>query len=270
MTKLKIGLVGCGAIGSYLAKRIDRELRNDARLVAIWDINKVACENLRQSLKQKPAICNSRLVIQKSDIVIEATNVSACVKLLDMLLAKGKDCLIMSVGALLSKVNIIDKARRAGSTIFVPSGAVAGIDAFKAAQLGKIRKVQLVTRKPLKALVGAPYFKNRGINIKSIKKDKEIFNANALQAISAFPQNINVAATLSLATLGPKKTRVKIIACPKLDKNIHEIEVFGDCGKIVTRTENLPSFDNPKTSYLAMLSAFATLKNILNPIKIGT
>lgn len=270
MKKIKIGLVGCGAIGSYLAKRIDKDLNRQASLVAIADIDAKAAIRLRKTLRSKLPICEIPVLIERSDLIIEATNVNACKDLIDDVLEKGKNILVMSVGALLSKKNIIKKALKAGSTIYIPSGAIAGVDAFKAAAAGVIHNIALTTRKPAQTLVSVPYVKRMGFNLSSKNKDVEVFGGNALEAIYNFPQNINVAATLSLATLGAKKTKVRIIASPKLKRNVHEIEITGDYGKIITRTENLPSTSNPKTSYLAMLSAFAMLKNILSPVKIGT
>lgn len=268
--KLKIGLVGCGAIGSYLAKRIDRELGSDAHLVAIFDINKSSSQRLRGSLRKKPSISNLPSLIKKSHLIIEAANVLACRQLLDKVISTGKDILVMSVGALLAKKNLIKKAKAKGSCVYIPSGAIAGIDAFRAAQLGKIRDVQLVTRKPASTLADIPYLEKKRISLERLKKECVVFDGNALTAISHFPKNINVGVLLSLVTLGPKKTRVKIIASPRLGKNIHEIRVNGDWGSIFTRTENIASAQNPKTSFLAMLSAFATIKKILSPVKIGS
>lgn len=270
MKKIKLGLVGCGAIGSYLAKRIDKELGRESFLAAISDINPQACVKLKKSLYSKPVICSSSVLIKKCDLVIEATSVSGAQGLIEDSIESAKDILVMSVGALLTKANLIRKAREKGSRIYIPSGAIAGVDAFKAAANGAINSIQLITRKPLKTLKDIPYVRRMGINLENSKKDVVVFQGNALQAVYNFPQNINVAATLSLATLGPNKVRVKIIASPKLKMNIHEIEILSDAGKIITRTENLASRTNPKTSYLAMLSAFAMLKSILSPVKIGT
>ena len=65
-------------------------------------------------------------------------------------------------------------------------------------------------------------------------------------------------------------TKVKIIASPAVKKNIHEIRIVSRAADILTRTENILHPDNPKTSYLAVLSAIATLRQILQPVKIGT
>ena len=128
----------------------------------------------------------------------------------------------------------------------------------------------LTTRKPPEGLKGAPYVIRHNINLGKIKSEKVLFEGDAFRAMEGFPANINVAATLSLCGIGPGKTRVKIIASPSIKRNIHEIEVEGSFGKLVTRTENIPSPDNPKTSYMAILSAMATLDGILESVTIGT
>jgi aspartate dehydrogenase len=97
-----------------------------------------------------------------------------------------------------------------------------------------------------------------------------LFSGKAKEAVKFFPQNINVAAVLSLAGIGSSKTKVKIIASSKVKRNIHEIEIESEAGRVFTRTENLIHPDNPKTSFLAVLSAASLLKQILSPLRIGT
>lgn len=154
--------------------------------------------------------------------------------------------------------------------MYIPTGAIAGIDALKAASLGKIKTVTLRTTKPVGAFYGVPYITEKNIRLKSIRTERLIFRGSAHQAAKAFPQNINVAATLSLAGVGPEKTRVEIIASKKAKKNIHCIEVISQAGTIRCQTENVAHPGNPKTSYLAVLSAIAMLRQLVRPVTIGT
>ena len=133
-----------------------------------------------------------------------------------------------------------------------------------------IDSVTLTTRKPPKGLEGAPYIKSAGINLNDIKEETVIFDGDADKAIEGFPQNVNVAATLSIAGIGAKKTRVRIITSPGYTRNQHEVEIKGSFGNIHTRTENVPSRTNPRTSELAILSAIATLEGLARNVKIGT
>jgi aspartate dehydrogenase len=182
----------------------------------------------------------------------------------------GKDVMIMSTGGLLENPGILRTAEKKGSKVYLPSGAVCGLDGIKAARIGKIRSLTLTTRKPARGLLGAPYIVKKGIDLKRIKKETTIFSGSATEAVKAFPKNINVSATLSLAGLGAKKTRVRIITSPKYRSNTHEVELIGSSGRIYTRCENVPSSENPKTSMLAAFSAIATLKGIVESVKIGT
>jgi len=161
----------------------------------------------------------------------------------------------MSTGGLLKFKDI--------KSIYVPSGAVCGIDGVRAAAIGKIKRVTLTTRKPPKGLRGAPYLEKRKIDIDKIKKETVIYNGTADDAVKHFPKNINVAATLSLSGIGPSRTIVRIITSPKYNTNSHEVEVEGEFGRLFTKTENVPSKQNPKTSQLAIYSALAKLKEVV-------
>jgi len=177
----------------------------------------------------------------------------------------------MSVGGIISRhKDLVSLAEEKRARIFIPSGAICGIDGLKALGCSKISKVTLTTRKPPQAFAGVPYIKEKNIKLDGLLDDAVIFEGSAESAVKAFPQNINVASTLSIAGLGAKETIVRIVASPKIRRNIHEIEIDADAGRIITRTENVIHPDNPKTSFLAVLSAIATLKGILSPIKIGT
>ena len=136
--------------------------------------------------------------------------------------------------------------------------------------MAKVNRATLITRKPTQGLIDAPYLQQNSIDLASINQETVVFEGSATEAVKGFPKNINVCAALSLAGIGALQTKVKIIAVPRSNVNSHEIELEGDFGRLVTRTENRPTPTNPKTSYLASLSAVATLKNILSAVKVGT
>ncbi|MDP3732066.1 MAG: aspartate dehydrogenase [Candidatus Omnitrophota bacterium] len=268
---LRIGIVGCGAIGSSLAKAIVSDCSEKAQLVSLYDIDIEKAYNLSIKFNKKLAAFNLEDLINKSDLVIEATKADTAFDIVKKVLSSSKDIMIMSVGGIIQhyqELRVLTEEKKAH--IFIPSGAICGIDGIKAASLGKINKVILTTRKPPSAFLGAPYVLKKKIRLDNIDKDTVLFEGTALQAIKAFPQNINVAAILSMAGIGPEATIVRVVASPAISRNIHEIEIESEAGKIITHTENVIHPDNPKTSYLAVLSAIATLKQILEPIKIGT
>lgn len=268
--KTKIGIVGCGTIGLEVAKALETRLKNKAILVAICDIDQIKIDNFLSRIKSNPDVCSLKGLIKKSDFIVEAASAGVSAEVAKSALSAKKDVLIMSVGGLFRDVSIFDIARKNKARLYVPSGALAGLDAIKAAKAAKINKVTLTTKKPPKSLEGAPYLLKNKIDLSLIKEEKIIFDGTAIEAVKGFPKNVNVAATLSLICLGPKNTRVRIIAVPGSEANIHEVEVEGEFGKLFTRTQNLPSPNNPKTSYLAALSAIATLEEALDNVKIGT
>lgn len=270
---LKIGIIGCGAIGSSLAKVIVRDLSKHAELAALYDIDIKKAQRLSKVISKKKnlAVINQKQLINRSNLVIESASSACSWDIAKAVLSKGRDIMIMSVGGIaghFKQLSVLAKIRN--SRVYIPSGAISGIDALKAARLAKIKKVILTTRKNPRSFKGVKFIKDRGINLEKIKKDKVLFSGSAAAAVKYFPQNINVAAALSIAGIGQNRTYVRIIASPSTTKNIHEIQIQSNAGRIFTRTENILHPDNPRTSYLAVLSAIATLRQILVPVRVGT
>lgn len=269
---LKIGIVGCGAIGSSLAKEIVTNFGNSASLAALFDIRPEKAQLLSRQLTKSAKLCaaNLDILIKRSDLVIEASSAKAAWEIARKSLSGGRKVMIMSVGGMVDHLDELSAlALRNNSQVYFPSGAISGIDALKAANIAGVKKVVLTTRKNPNAFKGVEYVE-RNFKLIGLKKDKVLFSGKAALAIKLFPQNINVAAVLGLAAIGMAKTQVRIIASPYVKKNIHEVLIESKAARIFTRTENILHPQNPKTSYLAVLSAIATLKQILEPVKIGT
>ncbi len=262
---MKIGIIGVGAIGSVLCKFIDKELK-DSKVVAICDIDKNKAKKISAKLKSKPITTNIDNLIKKSGLVIEAVNTSIVKQILKKCIKHKKHLMVMSVGGIIQNMDLLNKLT---ARLFIPSGAICGIDGVKAANIEKISSAIITSTKSPKSLKDAPYIIKNKIDLKKIKKKTKIFEGSALEAIKGFPKNVNVSATLSLAGIGPKKTKVKVIVDPKIKRNMHEITIIGSFGKLYTRTENVLSPLNPKTSHMAVLSACATLKRLTGYIKIG-
>ena len=266
---LRIGLIGCGTIGTRIARAIDQG-DVPAVLRAVHDQEADQIRLLVQALNtQSPVVVSLEDVFQESDLIVEAASRTVVAQILHLANRCHKDCMIMSVGGLLGAEDAIREARVSGIKVHCPSGALAGLDAVAAASIGHIDSVRLTTRKPPQALKDAPYITEKGIDLDHLQQERVIFEGNALEAVPAFPKNINVAAALSLAGIGAEETMVRIIADPDVTRNSHQIEVEGEFGRLTTRTENLPSPFNPRTSYLAALSAVACLKKITSPLKMG-
>lgn len=273
---LGVGLIGCGAISTVLAHAIDEGRAGDTRLAVVHDLLFEKSQKLVDRLSSKPRIAKTFdefIKVQGFDLVIEAASQNAVRQYASKVLENGKDLMIMSVGALVDS-DLTEEIRRSahstGKKIYIPSGAIVGIDGIKAAVIGRINHVTLTTRKPPSGLIGAPYFKQSRISPNELKEPKVIYEGPASEACMLFPANVNVAATLSLAGIGLNKTKVRIVADPTIKRNVHEINVKGEFGELRVCTKNVPSPDNPKTSFLAVLSAIATLKRITEFMLIGT
>lgn len=268
--RVKVGIVGCGTIGSQVARACQGVLKDKVELAALCDTDANKAAALKNVLKNGPEILDRTKLIKKCDLVIEAASAKISGDLLNECVEAGRDCMIMSVGGIVGREELLRAAGNKGVKVYIPSGALCGVDGLKSASAGRVDSVSLTTRKPPKGLEGAPYIKERSIDLSGITGETVIFEGSAEEAIKGFPQNVNVSAVLSLAGLGAKKTRVRIVTSPQYTKNIHEVEIEGECGKIFTRTENVPSRANPKTSELAVLSAIATLSGITDSVRVGT
>ena len=254
---MRVGIIGCGAIGTDIA--IYADTMNEIEKIYLFDKDKKAEDKLIKKIhKAKCKLVKDFL--DDVDVVFEAASQKAVYEYAEIVLAAGKDFILMSVGSLFDdkfRHKLEDIARKKHCKIHVPSGAVCGIDGILSASIDKINEVTLVTTKPPKSLG------------KDFDRRTVIFRGNARDAVKDFPQNINVAASLSLAGVGFDKTRVEIVADPVATRNSHKILAHGGFGRLRAEIENMPHPNNPKSSYMASLSAIATLKRIANPIQIG-
>lgn len=265
----RVGIIGCGTIGCELAVAIDTNKVN-AILMTIFDTYTDAANKLAGRLKHDVIIANTidEFLSNKMDIVVEAASQEAARKYAKVVLEHDHDIMIMSVGALLDQNlynELVGVAEKHGRRIYIPTGAIAAIDAIKSVK-HLLKEVTLTSRKSPAGLQGAPYFTKHKIDLKKLKKPTVVYEGRASEAVKLFPANVNVAAVLSLAGIGGSKTRVRIVADPKSKMNVHEIRAKGKFGEMHFQVKNLPSPTNPKTSYLAVLSAIECLRSICDDI----
>ncbi|HKV04579.1 MAG TPA: aspartate dehydrogenase [Candidatus Acidoferrales bacterium] len=268
---LKIGLLGVGAIGRVIATALDQR-QLDATLVAISDQDRARAETLSSELASHPAVAPIDEMIERCELAVEAASQAALPEFVPRALARGRDMLIMSVGGLLGREEWFRQADEKRCRIYIPSGAVAGLDGIKSASIGRIESAMLTSRKPVAALRGSKYVVDRAIPLDHLKEDTVIFEGLAEEAARAFPATSNVAASLRLAIdpAVPVPVRVRVVAVPGGSENVHEIRVEGEFGKLTMKVENVPSKSNPRTSQLAAFSAIATLKNLTRSLRVGT
>lgn len=268
--KVRVAVIGCGTIGAALAKACKGRLQDAVELVAVSDIQPEKAAALARDVGGGVTAVPPGEAIRRADLIVEAASAAVSGDIAAQAIAAKKSVLIMSVGGLIGREDLLGAAEAEGVRVFVPSGALSGIDGLKSAAVGRIDSVTLTTRKPVKGLAGAPYLAQHGVDLAAVTGETVVFEGSAAEAVKGFPQNVNVSAILSLAGIGAEKTRVRIVTSPAYTRNTHEVEVRGAFGTIRTVTENLPSEENPKTSMLAVLSAIATLESSARSVRIGT
>jgi aspartate dehydrogenase len=255
--RVNIGIVGCGAIGTELAQAA--QSLDDIESVVLFDIDPDAI-GVSATLAKCRVAESPEALIAAADLVVECANKGVVQTSILLALEQGKSAMILTVGAMADEAlaaKLTAAARAHGGKLYIPSGAIMGIDGLKAAAVAGIQSVTLVTTKPSAGL-------DRDVDQWTL-----LFNGSAREAVAAFPKNINVAATLSLAGLGFDKTWVQVAVDPLATRNSHKVIIDGDFGRARIEVENLPSPTNPRTSHLASLSAIALLQRIVSPIQIG-
>ncbi|WP_138798729.1 aspartate dehydrogenase [Halostella sp. PRR32] len=271
-----VGLIGCGTIGQEIARAFANGTI-DADLARIYDRNPEKRQAVVDSFEERDqptAVDEITALSRDVDLVVEAAGQSAVADVTVPSLEAGCDVLLLSAGALADadlRRQILRAADEQDRIVHVPSGAIAGLDAVKAASLtGDLEAVSLTTTKNPAGLEGAPYLLENDIDVQDFETATTVFEGPATEAASAFPSNINVAMALSLAGIGPDETTVQIVADPAEENNVHQIEATGEMGSIETTVRNVPSPTNPKTSYLAAISAIEKLRGLSATLRVGT
>jgi aspartate dehydrogenase len=268
MPTTRVAIAGLGAIGRALARRLaDGVPGLELAGVAVRDRSKAEAwmrdEGIDCPILTLPSLPDY------ADLAVEAAPAAVLADICRPMLSAGKKVMVLSAGALLPRPDLIDLAREAGGQIIVPTGALLGLDAVTAAAEGNIHSVRMTTRKPPRGLVGAPYLENNGISVEGLGEPKRVFSGTAREAAAGFPANVNVAAALSLAGIGPDRTMIEIWADPGVSRNCHTIEVDADSARFTLAIENVPS-ENPKTGRITALSALAALRKLHSPLRVGT
>ncbi len=266
---LRVGLAGLGAVGLEVARRLEAGIPGLAlAAVAVRDVEK-ARRNLPRLADGLPVLALDALA-EPCDVVVEGLPPAAFRAVAEAAIEHGRIFMPLSVGQLLDNWDLVERARQTGARILVPTGALLGLDAVRAAAEGEIRSVTMITRKPPAGLEGAPYLRERGISLAGMKEPLRIFDGSAREGARGFPANVNVAAALSLAGIGPDRTRLQIWADPTVERNTHRIEVDADTARFAMAIENVPSAENPRTGKITALSTVAALRGLVSELKIGT
>jgi aspartate dehydrogenase len=263
-----VAIGGLGAIGLPLARALDAGIEG-LRLVAVSARDPAGARARTAAFRDPPEVVDlAGLAI--ADIVVEAAPASVFAAIAEPAIAAGRILVACSAGALLPRMHLVEKARGTGARIIVPTGALLGLDAVRAAAEGRLDRVTMETRKPPAGLAGAPYLEERGIDMARITAPTCVFRGNARDAAAGFPANVNVAAALALAGTGPERTAVEIWADPTVTRNTHTIRVEASAARFTMTIEGVPSEGNPRTGQLTPLSVLACLRGLTAPLKVGS
>ncbi len=266
---LTVGIGSFGTIGRQVVGVLDRgEIPGLA--LGMMSANDKARAAERMSALKTPVPVVGLAELAACDVVLECAPAEVFEEVAVAAVEAGKVFIPTSVGALLPRMELVDRAKETSARIIVPTGALLGLDAVRAAAEDKIHSVTMVPRKPPGGLKGAPHLERNQISVDGLTKAKLVFEGSAREGAIGFPANVNVAAVLSLAGIGPDETRLQIWADPGVDRNTHHIEVEADSARFALDIATIPTEENPKTGKITALSVIACLRSLTQTLKVGT
>jgi aspartate dehydrogenase len=266
---MNVAIVGLGSIGAALVRKLGQGGLPGVNLAAVAVRSRDKARAVLEDAGIDVPILEISELAKVADLVIECASAAILPEIARPVLAAGKKIMVVSCGALLAHPELTDLARETGGQIIIPTGALLGLDAVSAAAEGKIKAVRMITRKPIKGLLGAPHLTEHEIDIEGITEPMRVFEGTARQAAKGFPANLNVAVALSLAGIGPDETLLEIWVDPTVTGNIHKIVVDSDSASFEMSIENIPS-ENPKTGRITALSVLAAIRKLTAPVRVGT
>jgi aspartate dehydrogenase len=271
---MRVGIIGLGTIGGFTLERVAAgQVPGAAAAVAcVRHHNSRGLDLARRHGVPVVYRVEDMLGFQP-DVIVETASHAALALHGETILRAGVDLVPLSLGALGDPqllARLVDAAAAGGSVLHIPSGGIGGLDALQAAMQGEVASVTMTSRKPPRAWKGIPYVEALGLDLDAVAEPVLLYEGPARDCVKAFPQNINIAAALSLAGIGFDRTVVRILADPTITVNTHEIRCVGDTGRFTVVMENLPVPENPKTTYMACVSTVAALRRVRASYRVGT
>jgi aspartate dehydrogenase len=271
---MRVALLGAGTIARLVLERVKRGEFPDLEIAAVLARPQSARgSRLAAEFGVPLAAARAALLAERPDAVLEAASHEAVREHLVALLEAGISVVVLSAGALVDdalRARAEAAARASGARLSVPSGGIGGLDALRAACEAGVDEVSIQVAKPPAAWKGIAYVETLGIDLDGLKAARVLFEGSAREGVPHFPQNVNIAAVLSMAGIGFDRTRLKVLAEPGLAANTHTIRVSGRSGRFSVVLENIPSPENPKTSWLACDSALAALRQLSAGARYGS
>lgn len=267
---LSLGIAGLGAIGMRVARHVDAGRIGGLRLQAVSAQDHHRARDRVAGFAAPPDVVDPGNLANACDIVVECTPAAIFRAVAEPAIEQGRCLMPLSVGALLDHMTLVDRARQTGARIVVPTGALIGLDTVRAMAVGTIHSVRLETRKPPGGLAGAPHLVENAISLDGLKTPLRVFAGNAREAARGFPANVNVAAALALAGIGPDRTDVEVWADPTIDRNRQSVTIVSDSGEATMVMNNVPSEENPRTGRIVANSVLAALDRFAAPLVAGS
>jgi aspartate dehydrogenase len=265
---MTVSIAGLGSIGLPVARGLDAGVEG-LRLILVGARDRERAAAAVQPFRSRPKVVGLP-ELAEADIVVEAAPATLFERIALPAIAAGRVLVTVSVSALLPRMHLIKRAQETGARIIIPSGGLLGLDAVRAAAEEPVESITLESRKPPRALANAPYLEKGGVDLGSITEPTCVFRGNAMEAAAGFPANANVAAVLSLAGIGPVRTRVEIWADPGATRNTHTVRVEADSARLTMTIDSVPSEQNPRTSRITPLSVLACLRGLASTLKAGS
>jgi aspartate dehydrogenase len=265
----RVAIGGLGVIGLKVARRLDEGIPG-LTLVAVSARRREAAAERVADFRTPPPVLPLGELADVADIVIECAPAEVFDEVAEPAIEKGRIFMPLSCGMLLQRPQYEKRAAETGARIIVPTGALVGFDAVRAAAEGTIHSVTMKTEKPPKGLIGAPHLVENGIDVSNLSAPLCVFTGSAREAAKGFPANVNVAAGLSMAGIGADRTTIEIWADPAQERNKHTISVDSDATRFTMVIEGIPSPEHPATGLLTPLSVIATLRGMTSTLKAGT
>ena len=267
---MRIGIAGTGAVGMRVAQELDQGGIKGASLTGFCARNESRAAEINARLTHPVPHYRLTEIADHCDIVIEALPPTLFDELATSVVQAGKVLVVLSASQFLGRQDLLDLAAETGARIVIPSGAMLGLDAIKGAAVGTLTSVVIETRKPVAGLIKAPYVAQMDLDLTTLTEPYRILEGSVTEVARAFPANVNVAAAVSLAGLGPDKTRMEVWADPTLERNLHTVRVTSDSSDFTMSIQNRPSEENPATGKITALSVIAWLRQRTAVLQVGT
>ena len=269
LPQLGIAIGSLGTVGLDVARRIDAGIPG-LKLQAVSALHRRRAEDRLKEFHRPIPVLPLPELAEAADVVVECAPSAVFRQVAESTIQLGRVLIPISVGALIDNWDLVEKATKTGARINIPTGALVGLDAVRAAAQGTVSRVTIITRKPPAGLAGSSYLINNNIHVDEITEPTKVFEGTARSGVAAFPANVNVAAALGLAGIGLDQTMLEIWADPSIDRNTHSIQVEADSARMELKIENVPSKENPRTGRIVALSIIAALRRLVDPLTVGS